>query len=300
MSVDEFDIHIKEVGPRDGLQNEKHCLPLKTKIDFIHQLSRTGLRHIEVGSFVSAKAVPQMADTDKVFQQLQGDTNIEYSALVPNLKGLESALQVGCQSISIFTAATDSFCQHNIRCDIEESLERFQPVMAVAKESGLGVRAYISCIFACPYEGNVKPQQVISVMNKLLDMGVDEISLGDTTGVGTVREVNHLLIPLVQSCAPEKLACHYHNTYGQAIANILASLEYGIKTIDSAVAGLGGCPYAKGASGNVPTEEVLYALHGLGLRTGVDLAKIVACDQFICNALGIQTRSAVAEAMLNS
>lgn len=287
-----------EVGPRDGLQNESAYVSSEHKIELINLLSQTGLKHIEVTSFVSPKAIPQLADNELVFQSIDKSPSIAYSALVPNEKGMLKALESGVQEIAVFTAASESFNLRNINCSIDESIERFEPVLKRAKDSKLKVRGYISCVLGCPYEGEISPAQVSIVTRKLLDLGVDEISLGDTIGVGTPKQTQLVLDSILKLVSLDQLAMHFHDTYGQAIANIYASLHYGVYRFDSSVAGLGGCPYARGASGNVATEDVLYLMHGLGINTGVDIFKIVAAGDMICKVLGKKNQSKVANAML--
>ena len=282
-------VTIIEVGPRDGLQNETVFVPTSDKIELVNLLSQSGLKQIEVTSFVSEKAIPQLADNEQVFSSITKLPGIAYSALVPNEKGMLRAL---------FTAASESFNQRNINCSIEKSIERFIPVMNIAKEHHIKVRGYISCVLGCPYEGAISPQQVAKIMQNLLDLGVDEISLGDTIGVGTAEQTQLLLNEILPLISLERLAMHFHDTYGQAIANILTSLHYGVHRFDSSVAGLGGCPYARGATGNVATEDVLYLMHGLGIETGVDIFKIVTTGDMICKVLGKKNQSKVANAML--
>lgn len=292
------EITLVEVGPRDGLQNESHFVDTQTKIEFINQLSTTGLSRIEVTSFVSAKAIPALADHAEVLAGIQRHADIDYSVLVPNAQGYASAKPYQANTLSVFTAASNGFCQHNIGCDIADSLSRFAEFIPAAKASGYKIRGYISCIFACPYEGKIAPAAVVEVAEKLSAMGVDEISLGDTIGVGTITEVHSLLNAIQASVPATQTAVHFHNTYGQAIANIVAALEHDIRIIDTAVAGLGGCPYAKGATGNVATEDVVYCLEGLGLSTGIDLAKLLSCGELICQALSKRPDSFLAQAGL--
>lgn len=287
-----------EVGPRDGLQNESSFVSSEYKIELINLLSHSGLKHIEATSFVSAKAIPQLADNELVFNSILKLPSISYSALVPNERGMLKALEVGVKEIAVFTAASEQFNQRNINCSIEDSIERFKPVMTLAKANGIKVRGYISCVLGCPYQGEIKPQQVADVIQKLLDLGVDEISLGDTIGVGTPKQTRLLLDKALNLLSLNQLAMHFHDTYGQAIANIYASLDYGVHRFDSSVAGLGGCPYARGASGNVATEDVLYLMHGLGINTGVDIFKIVAAGDMMCKILGKKNQSKVANALL--
>lgn len=287
-----------EVGPRDGLQNESSFVYTEHKIELINLLSQTGLKHIETTSFVSPRAIPQLADNEAVFAGINKAAGIAYSALVPNERGMLRALDAGVKEIAVFTAASELFNQRNINCSIEESLERFRPVLALAKAHNIPVRGYISCVLGCPYQGEVAPTQVALVAKKLLDLGVNELSLGDTIGVGTPKQTQALLDEIIPLLPLTELAMHFHDTYGQAIANIYASLNYGVHRFDSSVAGLGGCPYARGASGNVATEDVLYLMHGLGIETGVDIFKVVAAGEMICGHLGRRNQSKVANAML--
>ncbi|MGC1182681.1 hydroxymethylglutaryl-CoA lyase [Legionella sp.] len=291
-------VTIIEVGPRDGLQNESAFVSSKHKIELINALSQTGLECIEVTSFVSAKAIPQLADHEKVFQAIDKVPNVHYSALVPNEQGMRKAIEAGVKEIAVFTAASESFNQHNINCSIHESIMRFKPVLTLANAQNINVRGYISCVLGCPYEGNIPPEQVAEVTQKLLDLGVNEISLGDTIGVGTPRQTQLVLDQVLKFLPLNQLAMHFHDTFGQAIANIYASLHYGVHRFDSSVAGLGGCPYALGATGNVATEDVLYLMHGLGINTGVDVFKIVAVGDLICKILGRKNQSKVGNALL--
>lgn len=287
-------VKIVEVGPRDGLQNEKKPISTNLKLEFIHKLAATGLTHIEATSFVSAKKIPQLSDHDAVLSQLDKSGAINYPVLVPNLQGYERALHAGAKEIAFFTAVSETFCERNINCSIEESLQRFQAILARAQQDDIRVRAYLSCIVACPYEGPMKPQTVADLSARLIDMGAYEISLGDTTGVGTPLNMTELFQTIQTQVDLKHCAAHFHNTYGQALANLFAVLNLGIQTIDSSVAGLGGCPYAKGASGNVATEDVIYMLEGCGIKTGVNLERLVAVSHFICDSLGIEPRSSLA------
>ena len=291
-------VTIIEVGPRDGLQNEPSFVATPTKIQLVNLLSQSGLQHIEVTSFVSAKAIPQLADNENVFRDSNKPDSVHFSALVPNERGMEMALAAGVKEIAIFTAASELFNQHNINCSIAESLARFEPVMALARTHNIRVRGYISCVLGCPYEGNIAPQQVVDVAERLINLGVDEISLGDTIGVGTPKQTKELIAAIRAHQPLTNVAMHFHDTYGQAVANTYAALECGISRYDSSVAGLGGCPYARGASGNVATEDVLYLLHGLGIKTGVDIYQIVIAGDMICKALGRKNQSKVANALL--
>jgi len=290
-------VKIVDVGPRDGLQNEKEIVPTEAKIELIHRLAEAGLPVVEAGSFVSPKWVPQMADSAEIMEKITRKNGVSYPVLTPNLKGFEGAMAVGAKEVAIFGAASESFSQKNINCTIEESLERFRPVVEAAKEQGVLVRGYVSCVVGCPYEGEIAPEKVADVSAKLYEMGCYEISLGDTVGVGTPGKVKDMLAAVSAKVPMEKLAVHFHDTYGQALANIYAALEMGVATVDSSVAGLGGCPYAKGASGNVATEDVVYMLNGLGIDTGVDLDKLCEAGRFISNVLGRAPASKVSLAM---
>ena len=289
-------VRLVEVGPRDGLQNETQPISLEDKVRLVNDLTDTGLDYIEVGSFVSPKWVPQMAGSSDLFLKISKRAGITYSALTPNMMGFEAALNVGVKEIAIFAAASESFSQRNINCSINDSLQRFKPVMEAARQHGISVRGYVSCVLGCPYEGDITPDQVLSVARELIDMGCREISLGDTIGIGTPGAVRTLIGKLSQEIPCDRLAVHFHDTYGQALANIYAALLEGVSVVDSSVAGLGGCPYATGASGNVATEDVLYMLNGLGIQTGVDLSRLIAAGQRICEVLGRDTGSRVAKA----
>ena len=290
-------VTVFEVGPRDGLQNESQPISTQHKVALVNDLAGAGLTRIEAGSFVSPKWVPQMAGSADVLRQIDRREGVQYAALTPNLQGLEGALEAGADEVAVFAAASESFSQHNINCDISQSIERFKPVVQRAKDEGVPVRGYVSCVVGCPYEGEVAIERVIDVASALIDLGCYEISLGDTIGVGTPTQFHRLLDALASALPVAQCALHCHDTYGQALANIYAGLQHGIRTIDSSVAGLGGCPYAKGASGNVATEDVLYLLAGLGIETGVELEKVVAAGQRICKALGRTNGSKVALAM---
>jgi isopropylmalate/homocitrate/citramalate synthase len=289
-------VKMVEVGPRDGLQNEKTPIDAATKIALIDLLSVTGLKVIEAGSFVSPKWVPQMADTDKVMAGIIRKPGVSYPVLVPNLQGLDAAIKANVGEIAIFGAASESFSRKNINCSIAESLERFRPVAAKAIAQGLKVRGYISCVLGCPYEGEIAVAAVADVAAQLRAMGCYEVSLGDTIGVGTPAKARAMVEAVAVAVPRERLAIHFHDTWGQALANILACLEAGIATVDSAVAGLGGCPYAKGASGNVASEDVIYMLEGLGIETGVDFAALAAAGRFISDKLGRIPGSKAAQA----
>lgn len=291
-------VTITEVGPRDGLQNELNFVSTKHKVEFINLLSQTGLSHIEVTSFVSKEAIPQLADSSLVFQNIIKPEHIHFSTLVPNERGMQKAIEAGVREIAIFTAASELFNQKNIRCSIAESINRFKPILALAKANHIYVRGYISCVLGCPYEGHIAPSKVLQITEQLLELGIDEVSLGDTIGVGTPKQTKDLIHTLNPIISLSNLAMHFHDTYGQAIANIYAALECGISHFDSSVAGLGGCPYARGASGNVATEDVLYLMHGLGIETGIDIYKIVAAGDMICKILGKKNQSKVANALM--
>jgi len=288
---------VVEVGPRDGLQNEAKIVPTATKVALIERLADAGLKMIEAGSFVSPKWVPQMADTAAVMQALKRQPGVVYEVLVPNLKGFEAARAAKADEVAIFAAASESFSRRNINCSIAASIERFAPVMEAAKAAGVRVRGYISCVVDCPYEGPIAPTAVADVAARLHALGCYEVSLGDTIGTGTPARVVAMIDVVAQRVPRECLAIHCHDTYGQALANILAALESGIAAIDSSVAGLGGCPYAPGAAGNVASEDVVYMLDGLGIEHGVDLAKLAAAGRFISEALGREPASKCAKAL---
>ena len=291
-------VRIVEVGARDGLQNEA-AVSTQDKVALINGLADAGLKDIEAGAFVSPKWVPQMADSSDVISALNLP-NVNLSALTPNLRGAEAAKQVDIQEFAIFTAASEAFCQKNINCSIDESIDRFKDVMAFAKANNIRVRGYVSCVMGCPYQGDVDYNDVLKVSQRLLELGCYEISLGDTIGVGTAKKVDELLDLLLQHIDKSKLAVHFHDTYGQALTNIYTALSRGIATVDSAVAGLGGCPYAKGASGNVATEDVVYLLQGLGIEHGIDLERLAKAGWAICSALNKQPVSKVSLALKNT
>ncbi len=279
-------VKIVEVGPRDGLQNEKQQISAEDKISLIEKLADAGVRYIESGSFVSPKWVPQMATSTDVFNGIKRRDNVTYAALTPNMKGYEAAVNVNADEVAIFGAASEAFIQKNINCSIEESLLRFEPIMAAAKAANIPVRGYVSCVVGCPYDGFIEPEQVAIVAEKLYQMGCYEISLGDTIGVGTPATVTKMIQAVSARIPVEKLAVHFHDTYGQALTNIYSALQAGVMVVDSAIAGLGGCPYAKGASGNVATEDVLYMLNGLNIDTGIDFNKLLAAGWYISDKLG--------------
>ncbi|QEY62573.1 hydroxymethylglutaryl-CoA lyase [Metapseudomonas lalkuanensis] len=291
-------VRLVEVGPRDGLQNEKQPISVADKVRLVDDLTAAGLGYVEVGSFVSPKWVPQMAGSAEVFAQIQRKAGVTYAALAPNLKGFEAAVESGVKEVAVFAAASESFSQKNINCSIAESLERFVPVMEAAKAHGISVRGYVSCVLGCPYDGDVPAEQVAAVAAELYAMGCYEVSLGDTIGTGTAGATRHLINVVGTRVPRDKLAGHFHDTFGQAVANIHASLLEGIAVFDSSVAGLGGCPYAKGATGNVATEDVLYLLNGMGIETGIDMGKLVDAGQRICAVLGKENGSRVARAIL--
>ena len=278
-------IRLVEVGPRDGLQNEARPLSVEQRLELIQKLADSGLTEIEAGSFVSPKWVPQMADTDQVLAGLNLKGPNHYPVLVPNQKGLDAAIQAGAKDIAVFGAASESFSQKNINCSIEESLNRFLPVAAQAQEAGIRVRGYVSCLVACPYEGPIKPAQVVPVVRALFKMGCYEVSLGDTIGKGTPRSIKAVLDALLTEFPANRLALHCHDTYGMALANIMAGLERGIRVFDSSVGGAGGCPYAPGASGNVATEDVVYLLEQEGFNTGVNLSSLVDTGRWLFHLL---------------
>jgi hydroxymethylglutaryl-CoA lyase len=291
-------VQLVEVGPRDGLQSEPKTIPLAAKLQLIDDLAEAGHTYIEAGSFVNPKWVPQMADSEQVFAGIKRRAGVRYAALTPNLQGFERAVAAGVDEVAIFAAASEAFSQKNINCSIEESLQRYSTLMAAAQQSDVPVRGYVSCVLGCPYEGDVSPQAVADVTGRLLDLGCYEVSLGDTIGVGSAGGMQRLLGVLLARFQPERLAVHCHDTYGQALSNILVALQHGIATIDASVAGLGGCPYAPGASGNVATEDVVYLLDGLGIETGLALDKLIAAGSRISATLGRDNASAVAKARL--
>ncbi len=287
-------VKIVEVGPRDGLQNEKRIVPLEVKVEFIERLGEAGIETMEAGSFVSPKWIPQMANTKDVFARVLRRPDVKYSALIPNMRGFDEALAAKVDEVAIFAAATESFSQKNINCSIAESLDRFKPVAAAAIAAGIPLRGYVSCGLGCPYEGEVSVKAVANVAANLEGMGCYEISLSDTIGTGTPLKAQAMVEATLERVSLNKIAIHFHDTYGQALANILACLEIGVSVIDSSVAGLGGCPYAKGASGNVATEDVIYMLEGMGIETGVNFKKLLAVGQFISKYLERPSASKVA------
>jgi hydroxymethylglutaryl-CoA lyase len=291
-------VRIVEMGPRDGLQNEKQVVPLATKLELIERLADAGLREIEATSFVSPKWVPQMGDHAELMRTLKRRAGVSYPVLTPNLQGFEAAVAAGADHVAVFAAASEAFSRKNINCSIAESIDRFLPVMAAAREAGVKVRGYVSCVIACPYEGAVSPARVAEVSERLADIGCYEVSLGDTIGVGTPASVTRMLEAVATRVPVDRLAGHYHDTWGMAVANLHASLQFGLRCFDASVGGLGGCPYAKGATGNVATEDVVYLLHGMGFDTGIDLDKLVDTAAWINAQLGREPVSRVARATL--
>lgn len=289
-------VRIVEVGPRDGLQNERAIVPAKTKINLINRLSQTGLQTIEATSFVKPDWIPQMADAQEVFQGIDQRPGINYPVLVPNLHGYERARAAGATEVAVFTAASEAFNRTNINASIDESIERFEPVMAQARQDGVRVRGYISTVLGCPYQGEVPVKDVVYVAQRLYALGCAEISLGDTIGVGTPRKARAMLEAVATQVPMSALAVHFHNTYGQALANILACIEAGVRIVDSSTSGAGGCPYARGASGNVASEDVIYMLEGMGMDTGVDLEALVDVGVWLTGVLSHATSSFVARA----
>ncbi|HET7266537.1 MAG TPA: hydroxymethylglutaryl-CoA lyase [Oleiagrimonas sp.] len=289
-------IRIVEVGPRDGLQNERAIVPPRTKIELINRLGRTGLRTIEATSFVNPSWIPQMADAAQVYRGIDKRDGVDYPVLVPNIQGYERAREVDATDIAVFTAASEAFDRKNINASIDESIERFEPVLERAKDDGVRVRGYVSTVLGCPYQGDVPIRDVVHVAKRLHDLGCHEISLGDTIGVGTPAKARAMLEAVAQEVPMSALAVHFHNTYGQALANILACVEAGVRIVDSSVSGAGGCPYARGATGNVASEDVIYMLHGMGMDTGIDLDKLIDVGIWLSGVLSHATSSFVARA----
>lgn len=289
-------VRLVEVGPRDGLQNEAQPISVADKVQLVDDLTDAGLGYIEVGSFVSPKWVPQMAGSAEVFAGIRQREGVTYAALAPNLRGFEDALAAEVKEVAVFAAASEAFSQRNINCSISDSLKRFEPIMDAARSQGVRVRGYVSCVLGCPYEGRIGAEQVAPVARALYDMGCYEVSLGDTIGTGTAGDTRRLFEVVAAQVPREQLAGHFHDTYGQALANVYAGLLEGISVFDSSVAGLGGCPYAKGATGNVASEDVVYLLQGLGIETGIDLDKLIAAGLRISEVLGRATGSRVARA----
>ena len=292
-------VKLVDVGPRDGLQNEKQMVPAAVKIELIARLQAAGIRHLEATSFVSPKWVPQMGDAVEVMAGMARRADTVYSVLTPNMKGFEGALAAGANEVVVFGAASEAFSQKNINCSIAESIERFAPVVVAAHASGISVRGAISCTVGCPYEGDVSPERVALVARLMKDIGVDHVGVADTIGVGTPRKVQAALEAALRHYDLANVSGHFHDTYGQALANTLAALELGVAQFDTSIAGLGGCPYAKGATGNVATEDVVYMLHGMGIDTGLDLEALVDASAYISDFLGRKPNSRVAVAMLN-
>ncbi|MBR0835063.1 hydroxymethylglutaryl-CoA lyase [Bradyrhizobium manausense] len=290
-------VRIVEMGPRDGLQNEKMPVSVEARIAFIEALVAAGLDTVEVGAFVSPKAIPQMASSDAVLRGVSHVKGAEFHVLVPNEKGYDAARAAGAKVVSVFAAASEGFSRANINCTVAESIERFKPVLARAKADGVKVRGYISCVLGCPFDGEIKPKAVADLANTLWELGCYEISLGDTIGVGTPAKAKGMLRAVAANISPAKLAMHFHDTYGQALANLYAGLEEGVRVIDAAAGGLGGCPYAPGATGNVATEDVVYMLEGMGIRTGVDMEKLLAATNEMSRVLGKPPVSRVASAL---
>ncbi len=290
-------VNLVEVGPRDGLQNEKQEIPAAIKIELVNRLSDAGFRNVESGSFVSPKWVPQMATSAEVMARITRKPGVIYSVLTPNMKGFEGALAAGANEVVIFGAASEAFSQKNINCSIAESIERFRPVAEAAKANNMRVRAAVSCALGCPYQGEVSIDSVVDCVRRFADLGCDDIGVADTIGVGTPARVSAVFEAAARAFPIDQISGHFHDTYGQACANVLACLELGVSTFDTSVAGLGGCPYAKGATGNVATEDVLYMLHGMGISTGIDLDKVCDAGEFISHALGRAPHSRVNRAL---
>ena len=290
-------IQIVEVGPRDGLQNEKECVRTETKIALIEKLAEAGITKIETASFVSPKWVPQMSDAFEVLSGIERRRGVTYSVLTPNLKGFERALEAGTTEVAVFGAASEAFSQKNINCSISESVERFRPVLAAAQKNRIRVRGYISCVLGCPYQGEVPVDMVANLAAQMSEMGCSEISLGDTIGIGTPLEAKNMMESVAEKVPLSNLALHFHDTRGHALANIYACLDLGVSVIDASVSGLGGCPYAKGAVGNVATEDVVYMLHGMGIETGINLEKLIETGLFISDALGRMPQSRVSSVL---
>jgi hydroxymethylglutaryl-CoA lyase len=293
-------VRVVEVGPRDGLQNEPQNVSTETKLEFIRLLADAGLKTIEATAFVSPKWIPQMADHAEVMRGLPLREGVAYPVLVPNLRGFEAAVAAGATEVAVFAAASETFSQHNINCTIAESLERFAPVFDAARPANVRVRGYLSCVLGCPYEGAIDPTRVADVAARLFDAGCYEISLGDTIGVGTPNRTKEVIAAVAERVSIQHLAGHFHDTYGQALANIYAAIDMGVRVFDSSVSGLGGCPYAPGAAGNVATEDLVDMLDGMGVQTGVDLDRLIVAGNFICGHLGRQTQSRVAKARQKS
>ncbi|CAG4965240.1 unnamed protein product [Colias eurytheme] len=291
------EIRIYEVGPRDGLQNESKFVPTDIKVELIHKLANAGLKNIESASFVSPKWVKQMSDGVDVMKNIKREPDVNYPVLIPNLKGYETAKKCNIQEIAIFPAGSEAFSQKNLNCSVADGLKRFKEVAEQAIKDGIRVRGYISCVLGCPYEGPISPKAIAKITEEVLDMGCYEVSLGDTIGVGTAGSVRRMMKEVLHVTTPDKIALHFHDTYGQGLSNLVAGLEFGIRTVDSSVSGLGGCPYARGASGNLATEDLVYFLYGLGVNTNIDLVKLVEAGRFISNFLAKPTESKVNRAI---
>jgi hydroxymethylglutaryl-CoA lyase len=291
------EVEVVEVGPRDGLQNESGAVATADKVQYVELLAEAGFRRIEATSFVSPRAVPQLADAAEVMAALRRRDGLRYLALVPNMKGMERALAAGVRDVAVFTGATDSFTRRNVNMTIEQSIAAFRPVVALAREHAARLRGYVSVCFGCPYEGQVTPERVLEVASRLLDLGVDELALGDTIGVATPNQVPEVAGPVAERAGPQRVALHFHDTRGTALANVLAALQLGVSTFDAAAGGLGGCPYAPGAAGNLATEDLLYLLHGMGIRTGVDMHKVAEASRFMAGVLGRPVASKVLQAL---
>ncbi|EEB17137.1 hydroxymethylglutaryl-CoA lyase, putative [Pediculus humanus corporis] len=286
-------VKIVEVGPRDGLQNEPNIVKTDVKLKLIDELASAGLQTVEATSFVSPKWVPQMADHSEIMKNLKKKKNVRYPVLVPNLKGLESAIEAGVEEVAVFTAASEAFTKKNTNCTIKESLDRISKITNLAQSENIKLRGYVSCIVGCPYQGKIDPSQVIPVVTALDQLGCYEISLGDTIGVGTPGSINNLMKEIVKVISTDRLAIHCHDTFGQALANVLTAMEYGVSVVDSSIAGLGGCPYAEGASGNLATEDIVYMLHGMNIETGVNLEKLVNVGRWISSELNRKNNSKI-------
>ena len=291
-------VKIVEVGPRDGLQNEASNVTTQVKIELVERLAKAGVKFIEAAAFVSPKWVPKMADSGDVMKRIKRQADVVYSALIPNMNGFNAAVDAQADEVAVFGSASETFSQKNINCSIDESLQRFEPVAQAANKSGVPVRGYISCVLGCPYEGEVSVEVVARLARSLMEMGCHEISLGDTIGIGTPAKAQAMIVAVANSISVDKIAVHFHDSYGQALANILAAMEVGVSVIDSSVSGLGGCPYAKAASGNVASEDVLYMLDGLGVETGIDLGSMVETANFISAALGRSSNAKVTRALI--
>ncbi|XP_026758807.1 hydroxymethylglutaryl-CoA lyase, mitochondrial [Galleria mellonella] len=291
------EIRIYEVGPRDGLQNESKFVPTDIKLELINRLAAAGIKDIESTSFVSPKWIKQMSDSVDVMKNLKRVPGVNYPVPVPNLKGYYIAKECNVEEVAIFPAGSEGFSQKNLNCSVKESLQRFKEVAVQAVRDGLRVRGYVSCVVGCPYDGPISPKVIAKITEELLDMGCYEVSLGDTIGVGTAGSIQRLLREVLQVASPDKLALHFHDTYGQGLSNLLAGLEFGIKTVDSSISGLGGCPYARGASGNLATEDLVYFLYGLGVNTNIDLVQLIETGRYISNFLGKPTESKVNRAL---